>query len=323
MSSNKNNDNGIISGIVLIAIGVVALLVTLFDLELIWSEIWDLWPVVLIVLGISIMPFNKMIKSIAVIVTILVSCLIYYNNVKDYYADDEVMNIYYEDEDYAKDVDIQEFSEDFKGGVSTASIDIEYGAGELRLNPPVEQFIKATNASNDINIDFSLKYEGDHADIDFDVRDNINTDVKININGKDVINNNVFTSNHFNLALNEAPIYDFDISLGACDLNYDLTPYKVSEIDVDAGACKIDLKLGNLNTFTDVNIETGVSSIKIGVPKSSACRIECESVMTNKGFDGFEKKSSGIYETDNYYSATEKININLSGAITDVKIYRY
>lgn len=323
MSNEKKNDSGMVSGIVLIFIGIIALLVTFFDLELIWSEIWNLWPVFLIILGISVLPFGKMIKSIAVIITVLASCMIYYNNVKDYYSDDEAVNIYYDDDSYAESVDVQEFSEEFNNNISTASVDIEYGAGELRLNPPVENLLRATNASNDINIDFSLKYEGDHADIDFDVRDNSNTDVKININGNDVINNNVFTSNHFNLALNEAPIYDFDISLGACDLKYDFSSYKVSEIDIDAGACKLDLKLGNLNAFTDVDIETGVSSIKIGVPESSACRIECESVMTNKGFDGFEKKSSGIYETDNYYSATEKINIKLSGAISDVKIYRY
>ena len=36
---SKNKDNGLVSGIILIAIGVIALLVTFFDLEIVWSEI--------------------------------------------------------------------------------------------------------------------------------------------------------------------------------------------------------------------------------------------------------------------------------------------
>lgn len=313
MSKNeKKNDNGLVTGILFVVVGIVALFVTFFDVEIIWSEIAKLWPVLLILMGVSMIPFNKILKSIVVIIIMLISFVVYCEMTDDDFDEDNVENVYYDDNYNKEDVHVQEFSESYSENISTATIELEYGAGEIRLNSPVNELVKATNASNDVKQDFSVIYEGRHADIDFDVNETTINEVK-----------KKYTSNHFNLSLNENPIYDFDISLGACDLNFDLTPYKVSDIDIDAGACNIDLKIGNRNPLINVNIETGVSTVRVGIPKSSACRIECESVMINKGFEDFVKKSGNIYETENYYSSTEKINVVFTGAISDVKIYRY
>lgn len=313
MSKNeKKNDNGLVTGILFVVVGIVALFVTFFDIEIIWSEIAKLWPVLLILMGVSMIPFNKILKSIVVIIIMLISFVVYCEMTDDDFDEDNVENVYYDDNYNKEDVHVQEFSESYSENISTATIELDYGAGEIRLNSPVNELVKATNASNDVKQDFSVIYEGRHAEIDFDVNETTINEVK-----------KKYTSNHFNLSLNENPIYDFDISLGACDLNFDMTPYKVSDIDIDAGACNIDLKIGNRNPLINVNIETGVSSVRIGIPKSSACRIECESVMINKGFEDFVKKSGNIYETENYYSSTEKINVVFTGAISDVKIYRY
>lgn len=313
MSKNeKKNDNGLVTGILFVVVGIVALFVTFFDIEIIWSEIAKLWPVLLILMGVSMIPFNKILKSIVVIIIMLISFVVYCEMTDDDFDEDNVENVYYDDNYNKEDVHVQEFSESYSENISTATIELDYGAGEIRLNSPVNELVKATNASNDVKQDFSVIYEGRHAEIDFDVNETTINEVK-----------KKYTSNHFNLSLNENPIYDFDMSLGACDLNFDLTPYKVSDIDIDAGACNIDLKIGNRNPLINVNIETGVSSVRIGIPKSSACRIECESVMINKGFEDFIKKSGNIYETENYYSSTEKINVVFTGAISDVKIYRY
>lgn len=313
MSKNeKKNDNGLVTGILFVVVGIVALFVTFFDIEIIWSEIAKLWPVLLILMGVSMIPFNKILKSIVVIIIMLISFVVYCEMTDDDFDEDNVENVYYDDNYNKEDVHVQEFSESYSENISTATIELDYGAGEIRLNSPVNELVKATNASNDVKQDFSVIYEGRHAEIDFDVNETTINEVK-----------KKYTSNHFNLSLNENPIYDFDMSLGACDLNFDLTPYKVSDIDIDAGACNIDLKIGNRNPLINVNIETGVSSVRIGIPKSSACRIECESVMINKGFEDFVKKSGNIYETENYYSSTEKINVVFTGAISDVKIYHY
>ena len=307
MSNENNRDNGLVSGIILITIGVIALMSTFFDFEIVWEELVKLWPVFIIIFGISILPLNKLLKSVSVILLILVSCVLYYNNVND----DKISSNTFSYDMIDDDVNVQEFSEPFKTEVKTADVQISYGAGTLFLSSPVDYLVEAVNASNYIVQDFSVVYEKDNAEIKFQGGNNVN------MNGKD------FKSNNFNIALNENPIYDFEIDLGACNMNFDFSKYKVSELDINGGACNIDIKLGDLYGTTEVDLQTGVSDIKIGVPSGSGCRVECESVLSSKDFDGFDKKSANVYETQNYMSANKHINIKFEGAISDFVIYRY
>lgn len=307
MNKENNKDNGLINGIILIAIGIIALMVTFFDIEIVWSELAKFWPIFLVIFGISLLPINKLLKSVFVIILILLSCILYCNNVNG----DVKTHATFSYEMIEDDVNIQEFSEPYNTEVRTADVEISYGAGNVFLSSPVDYLVKATNASNYIVQDFSVIYEKNHADIDFEGGNNVN------INGKD------FKSNNFNIALNENPIYDFEVDLGACNTNLDFSEYKVSEINVNGGACDINIKLGDLYGTTNVNLETGVSDIKIGIPSTSGCRIECETVLSNKDFSGFDKKSGNIYETANYLSANKHIIIKLEGAISDFEIYRY
>lgn len=308
MSKENKNDNGLISGIILITIGIISLLVTFFDMEIVWSEVAKFWPVFLIIFGISILPLNKLLKSVFVIILILLSCLLYYNNVSD--NSRSFASFSYDMID--DDVDVQEFSEPYKNNIKTADVEINYGAGNLFLSSPVDYLVKATNASNYLVQDFSVKYDRSHADISFDIDNN-----NANIEGGG------FKSNNFNIALNDEPVYEFEVNLGACNMNFDFSEYKVSEININGGACNIDFKLGDLYATTDVIISTGVSDIRIGVPSGSGCRIECETVLSHKDFKGFDKKSGNVYETSNYMSADKHVNIEFDGAISDFEIYQY
>ncbi len=305
---NNKKDNGIVNGIILITIGVIALLVTFFDFEIVWSEFAKLWPVFIIIFGISLLPLNKILKSVLVMIMILFSCYLYYDSVNE---DDSRDDDFYYDYSDNGDVQIQEFSESFKENTEEVKVLINYGAGLLFLNPPVDELVKASNHSNHIVQDFSVKYEENRADIVFDVEDNIT------VSGKDV------NSNRFELALNEKPIYDFEINFGASDMKFDLSDYKVSDVEVNGGACDINMKFGDLQEYAELKINTGVSDVKIGLPINSGCRIECESVLSNKDFKDFIKKSGNVYETSNYSSAQKIIKIEFSGAISDVEIYRY
>lgn len=311
MSKNteKKDDNGIVSGIILIVIGLIALMVTFFDVDIVWSELAKLWPVFIIIFGISILPFNKLLKSVLVIICILISFLLYCNGVKE--ENDFTWDDARSDVAINEDVDVQEFSEPFRTDIVEADVEINYGAGNLFLGTPVRELVKATNASNYIIQDFSVVYEGDKADIVFDV------ERSISVSGNEPARNN------FNLSLNEKPVYDFEINFGASDMNFDLCDYKVANLEVNGGACNINVKLGDLHEFTDVSINTGVSDIKIGIPETTGCRVECESVLSSKSFEGLVRKSSGVYETSNYSSAQNIVNIEFAGAISDFEIYRY
>ena len=55
MSNDNNRDNGLVSGIILITIGIIALMATFFDFEIVWEELAKLWPVFTVI--INVVPF--------------------------------------------------------------------------------------------------------------------------------------------------------------------------------------------------------------------------------------------------------------------------
>ena len=309
--NNKNKkDDGLIGGIILIAIGIIALLVTFFDVKIEWEELSKFWPVFIIIFGVSLLPLNRLLKSVGVVIIIIISCLIYCNEVNgnEKLPDEMTSEILIEE-----DVETQEFSSPFKDNTTEASVEINYGAGMLYLNSSVTELVKARNMSDQIVQKFYLEYEGSHADIVFDVEDD-----NYQVNDIEEVK-----SNRFDISLNKNPIYDFELNLGACELNFDFSPYKVSNIEINSGASNIDIKLGELYNSTRVVISTGVSKIRIGIPNNSGCRLECESVLSLKDFDGFSKKSSNVYETSNYSSAENIIEIEFAGAMSEFEVYRY
>ena len=311
MEDNKNKrDEGLVGGIILIAIGIIALLVTFFDVDIVWSELAKFWPVFIIIFGVSLLPLNKVLKSFSVIVIIIISCLIYCKEVNgnENTSDEMTSEVLLEE-----DVEMQEFSSPFKDNITEASVEINYGAGVLYLNSPVAELVKARNMSDKISQNFYLEYEGSHAEILFDVEDD-----NYQVNNVDEVK-----SNRFDISLNKVPIYDFELNLGACEMNFDFSEYKVSDIEINSGASNIDIKLGELLNSTRVVISTGVSKIRIGIPNNSGCRVECESVLSLKDFDGFVKKSSNVYETSNYSSAENNIEIEFEGAMSEFEVYRY
>lgn len=310
MEDNKNKkDDGLVGGIILIAIGIIALLVTFFDFKIVWEELAKFWPVFIIIFGVSLLPLNKVLKSVCVILIIIISCLIYCNEVNgnENLSDEKTSEILMEE------VETQEFSSPFKDNTTEASVEINYGAGMLYLNSPVEELVKARNMSDKIVQNLYLEYEGSHADIVFDVEDD-----NYQVNDVEEVK-----SNRFDISLNKNPIYDFELNLGASELNFDFSEYKVSDVEINSGASNIDIKLGELYDSTKVVINTGVSKIRIGIPNNSGCRLECESVLSLKDFYGFVKKSSNVYETANYSSAENNIEIEFEGAMSEFEVYRY
>ena len=64
MSNNENKGNdGFGRGLTLIIIGVIALMVTFFDYEIDWHVLAKMWPLLLIIIGVCIMPVNRWIRT--------------------------------------------------------------------------------------------------------------------------------------------------------------------------------------------------------------------------------------------------------------------
>ncbi len=79
MGNNENKkDDGFGKGLTLIVVGVIALLITFFDFEIDWNVLGKMWPVLLIIIGVCIMPINKWIRTVIALILLAVGAVAYH-----------------------------------------------------------------------------------------------------------------------------------------------------------------------------------------------------------------------------------------------------
>ena len=64
-------------GIILLFIGVIALLAAFDVFEFSWAVVWRLWPMLLILVGVMMLPVKDWLKAILLILTLCGSVLLY------------------------------------------------------------------------------------------------------------------------------------------------------------------------------------------------------------------------------------------------------
>ena len=91
MNDKENKkDNGFAQGITLIIIGVIFTLISVFDYEINWHVLGKMWPVLLIIIGVCIMPINKWIRTVIAILLLAFGAVIYHQRTEDYGCDTKV-----------------------------------------------------------------------------------------------------------------------------------------------------------------------------------------------------------------------------------------
>lgn len=313
-------------GILVLFTGVVALLATLHVFEFHWSTLWNLWPMILIICGISMLPMNDRLKSILLVVALGLGCMLYYfenqkyegNFIRRFFNrhvttwnrddDDEEQEVETYDDTDRIDVE-QHFSEPFQE-VAKASIDIDFGAGDLQLAAPCAELVRADIQSTFVKYSFRTERGED------------NTAVFLSGKGhtKRIGKNH---ENDLKLALCSQPVWSFTLDMGAADADLDFSPYQMEEIEINGGACDLDVKLGKQDRDVKLVINTGASDIDIEVPASMDCQISLDSAITGKDFKGFVKKSRGLWQTPDFGQSQHQILIELNCAVSDLSVERY
>ena len=85
----------------------------------------------------------------------------------------------------------------------------------------------------------------------------------------------------------------------------------------------VDIKPGDKQDRVDVDIESGVASVKIKVPESIGCEIKMDGALNAKDFDNFEKIKGGVWQTKGFDKTTKKIYLNVDSGLSSLKVDRY
>ncbi len=299
-------------GILLLTIGSLYALRNFDVIQFEWSAIFSLWPLLLILWGVSMLPLKpvtKLLSSLGVLLLAVVLMLTYPNRQHNWGFDfsDGDWNI---NSDKNSTVYSTTFDLPATPAANYVKLELEAAAGRFYLADTTSKLVWFKSDGKIGPYLFDTKKDGDTVNL-----------IHIGLDGVTV--NSSSSSNEAGLKLNEAPIWDISIDAGAASLNMDMSRFKVRKFDLEGGASSVDLRFGALIDTTDIDIEVGVSSIKIYVPKTSGCELRTESVLSGRSFNGFDKIESGLYRTPGFATAAKKIYINSEAAVSDIKIERY
>jgi hypothetical protein len=302
---------------ILIAIGILFILNNFGVLEFGFRTLWSLWPLILILWGISILPIKDGIKIIA-LTGVLALTIIFFNRISERSSWMHFHNFRgFSDRDWADDEDTTT-TYNYQPQNLSVPFDSLTGKGELRLDAAAGNF-NLQGVTSDF---LSFNKTGDIGNYSL---------TTTNESGKKMINLSLEKSgirhsvneNKVEIKLNEKPSWNLDFDIGAAEILMDLRDYKIDTTSIDAGASSIDIKIGDKNPLTVMTFNAGASSIKVEIPKESGCQIKSESFMISKEFDGFTKKGDGIYQTANFASGKNKIYLTIKTAISKIEVIRY
>lgn len=298
-------------GLILVSLGGILLLDNLGVIDFYWRGVWHYWPVVLILSGINMVFSRNNSKTgslVAIgITTVILGFLVYsglnYEGGDRWYNNDNGRP--WRNHKYN-----QTFAEAFPSGTKKAELNISGGMTSYKLHETTSNLFEANVDGSSVS--YSLR-KTSHDSIEV-----LNFNMKKHNGGWDMDGDN-----DVRLKLNTEPVWNINLKMGAGEMDFDLSPYKVQNLTFDGGAASFKAKLGEPESITTVNVKSGVSETDISIPHSVGCQIRIKSGMSSHDFDGFNKQDDGSYTTDNFTSADKKIIINLNGGLSDFEVKRY
>lgn len=298
-------------GTLFIVLGLLVLLNNFSAINLHWGNLWQFWPILLVLIGISMLVRNKFGKSALAGAAAILLALLLFTSVKlttDFIKGDFELALN-GDEDY--NFAITEYQESFDTTITKAKLDLDAGLGSFNIGATTSELI-------------FVKTEGieKHYILTKSDYDNVS---KLNLKMKKTtfhLGKNKFR-NRVDIALNEKPTWDINIDGGASAMNLDLTKFKIENIYVGMGAASLDVKLGTLSDKTRLNVEAGASNIDILVPEEVGCQVKTDDVLSSKNIHGFIKIDSGLYRTAGFDEAGKKVFIEIDCGVSSINIRRY
>jgi hypothetical protein len=292
-------------GVFLISIGILILLRNYLNLDFELGDIWKLWPLVFVLVGINLMIKNNTAKSVVSGLTGFILAVALYASVAGIFGwirND--VEFRFDDSDF----EISEYTTPYEKNIRNASLQVEAGAGSFVMNDTTELLFSASVEGRNTKYSLTADTEDDNADLLFKMKS-----AKLFIKNK----------NRVELKIHTAPIWNLNFDIGAAAVDFDLSSYNIENLDIDMGAASLKLKLGDINPESHVRIEAGASSIDIEVPESAGCEIHASVSLSSKNFNGFTKISENIYRTENYQDAPNKIMLDLQSGISSINVNRY
>lgn len=260
--------------------------------------IFDLWPLILVIVGINIM-FKKEGLNTILWIAFLIILIVYSFFIKDNILE-RASNGTLKDEIY---------TEEMRTDIERGRLDLDVGATSFNIGSIDDNFVKIEH-DGAFNYKFNRKESAENVYISNEVTNDI-------FNSK--------SKRNFELGLNKEIPWEIDMDLGAVSGNLNLKDIVAEKVDLDMGAGKIEIILGDKAEFIFMDIDAGASQIILNIPESAGLKLNYDGALNSTNFDdlGLIKTEKGKYVSGNFNAAITKYEIELDMGVGQFTINYY
>jgi hypothetical protein len=284
---------------VLIVIGVFALLV---DLNVISADrlyrLEDLWPVILIVIGLELFA-RRALQGVAVDVAAALILLIAAGGAVAYVSAGPAI---------PGGTHIFDTSEAI-GDLTSATLHVDMGAATVTVH-----------GNSSLGSDLyraRVEYSGTKPSVTLDKSTG---DLRISQQGGFVI----FADRRvvLDLQVNPTVSWSFNIASGAADDTFDLTRLKVGSIEIDAGASRANITLGQPTGIVPITVNGGATTVSVHRPRGTAVTVQVSGAAVSLTADGHRTGGIGSksWQSAGYDTATDAYRIEVSAGAGTVTV---
>lgn len=113
------------------------------------------------------------------------------------------------------------------------------------------------------------------------------------------------------------------IDAGASSITGDVSAVQLRTMTIKTGASSVAIRFGALQSRQNVTVEAGASSVEFALPKSIGVRVETDKGLSRTDFEGIDKVADGVYESAGFASAERQITIDAKMGVSSFEITRY
>jgi len=279
-------------GLILVALGVILLLQNAGVVDWgLWGILWRFWPVVLLLIGVSILlrgqsPWLVLGITVVVLVGVIAAAVLIERSREPAVA--------------------AAFSQPLQG-ITGAEVEISFGAGDLVIGglpagspnlvegtgyPEVEQHFRLQDSKAVLSLRSSRGFW-------------------------------FFGDSGLRLEANLSPQVPLELTVktGASDAQVDLTNLQVSRLQMEVGASHLSLTLPAKAGTTEAEVDVGAAQVSISIPQGVAARITPQTAVGSFNVDTARfPKSGNRYESSDFATTTDRVDLTVKGGVASINI---
>ena len=294
---------GVVWPLLLIFVGGVFLLENMGYLPPnFWTNLWSLWPLVLVLIGIELLLSHRVpwpgLAALAAVVLIGGAVATNWN----WHAGAGAATTTSDQTDL--------------DGASQAAVTLRFGAGQLTVGPitdPRQGELAVMGYSGPSGLQPRAQYTPESGGVG---------QLTYSMGGRPESPFVGGGSPRADLGLaTDVPITSLNVETGATDARLDLSSLRISNLEFSVGVARTWIRLPQSGATT-VHISGGASSIMLEIPDGVAARIQHHGGLSTLTVDQtrFPLVSEGLYESPGFDSAPNKVDIQLETGITTIQV---